>query len=102
MMGLASAAAAARVELATVSVHNTGDVSVNGDMWLAGAKARFYWYCGGWQKLDGGTVLAPTYGSDALGSYTERCTRFDAGVDLAIKDYGNDIRLRAACGCRLQ
>ena len=91
---------------AHVQVDGAGSVTVDGDLWLAAAEPRLF--CNGWRALGPGNLsAAATRGSDALGAYHEQVRSFaatdgGAGVELALKTYGDDVfvleqRLRSGC-----
>jgi hypothetical protein len=102
LLRLAPACASAS---AHVQVDGAGSVTVDGALWLASATPRFF--CGGWRDLGPGKQRKATHGSDALGAFKEQVRTFattdgGAGVELALKTYGDDVfvleqRLRHGC-----
>lgn len=106
LLAAAAPLAAAGAAGAHVQVDGAGSVTVEGDLWLqASAAPRFF--CGGWRDLGPGQRSATTRGADALGAFSEQARTFaatdgGAGVELALKSYGDDVfvleqRLRHGC-----
>jgi hypothetical protein len=90
-----------------VQVSAAGDVAVDTTLWLSAVASPRLFCDGRWMNLGAGELQPTLRGSDSLGAYSEQTRTFastdgGAGVELAVKTYGNDTfvleqRLRHGC-----